>query len=203
MITIGVLGDSHIPYRLPDLPEGIDEILQDVDILLHTGDVCRTWVLRKLESLAPVLAVRGNNDYFFPRLPLSLDLSFNGVPVVLTHSHGGFLGNLYERVRYFTRGYTYQDHYARVIGTHLQARVIVFGHTHLPVCEVRGSTLLFNPGSLGPAYFPKGSGPKIGRIFIDHDIIRGEVIELADRQIISRVELETNPGMTEGTKPDD
>jgi len=131
-----------------------------------------------------VIAVRGNKDFFFPRLPLQVDLLINQVPVTLTHSHGGILGYLYQWFLYFTRGYTHQFHHSRILKEHKNSRVIVFGHTHLPVCQWHGETFLFNPGSLGPSYLPKSTGPKVGRLFFKDGKVTGEIINVDTGMVI-------------------
>lgn len=58
MTTIGVLSDTH-----GRLPLGAYEALAASDFIVHAGDICDPTILRELKTLAPVYAVRGNNDF--------------------------------------------------------------------------------------------------------------------------------------------
>ena len=55
--VIGVVSDTHGLLR----PEALRR-LRGVDRIVHAGDVGTPEVLRALEAIAPVTAVRGNND---------------------------------------------------------------------------------------------------------------------------------------------
>ncbi|MCA9469258.1 MAG: metallophosphoesterase family protein, partial [Nitrospira sp.] len=65
---IGVISDTHGLVR----PE-VFEVFQGVEVILHAGDIGHEEVLRTLETIAPVVAVRGNNDRqtWADSLPLS------------------------------------------------------------------------------------------------------------------------------------
>ena len=56
-MNVGVISDTHGLLR----PEAV-EALRGSDLILHAGDVGSPEVLEALEELAPVAAVRGNND---------------------------------------------------------------------------------------------------------------------------------------------
>src|SRR5882724_1921325 len=56
--VIGVISDTHGLVR----PEAIEALRGVVDLILHAGDVCSSEVLETLKGIAPVVAVRGNND---------------------------------------------------------------------------------------------------------------------------------------------
>ena len=74
-------------------------------------------------------AVRGNNDI---ALDLSdrLEFALDGVPIALVHDSGAKEGRRARLRRWFP-----------------SARVVVFGHSHIPWCEDDGDLLLLNPGS--------------------------------------------------------
>jgi len=55
--VIGVISDTHGLLR----PEAV-EALRGVELILHAGDVGSPEVLDALKGIAPVVAVRGNND---------------------------------------------------------------------------------------------------------------------------------------------
>jgi putative phosphoesterase len=55
---IGVISDTHDLLR----PEAL-RALDGSDLILHAGDICGPEVLQALREIAPVIAVRGNNDH--------------------------------------------------------------------------------------------------------------------------------------------
>ncbi|HRU95624.1 MAG TPA: metallophosphoesterase family protein, partial [Anaerolineae bacterium] len=59
-MRIGLLADTHVPYRMAEIPARVVSSLRGVEVILHAGDVDEPWALAPLEALAPVLAVRGN-----------------------------------------------------------------------------------------------------------------------------------------------
>jgi uncharacterized protein len=83
--------------------------------------------LRQIEAFGPVYAVRGNNDL---NLPERLELTFEGICVGVIHDSGSATGRA-----------------ARMRKKFPQARIVVFGHSHIPWNSDDGSLLLFNPGS--------------------------------------------------------
>jgi putative phosphoesterase len=54
---IGLISDTHNVVR----PEALQH-LAGCDAIIHAGDICEQEVLDALERIAPVTAVRGNND---------------------------------------------------------------------------------------------------------------------------------------------
>ena len=56
-LLVGILSDTHGFFH-PALPE----YLQDVDLILHAGDVGDISILDRLEAIAPTRAVWGNID---------------------------------------------------------------------------------------------------------------------------------------------
>ncbi|MEM7479870.1 MAG: metallophosphoesterase family protein [Acidobacteriota bacterium] len=126
-MKIGVLSDTHGLLR-PEVPE----LLAGCDQILHAGDIGEAEILERLRQIAPVAAVRGNND----RGP-----AWASLPDVLT---GEFDGLAYRMVH---RRQDVEEVWTR------SARLIVFGHSHRPEMEWRGSCLLLNPGACGRRRF--------------------------------------------------
>jgi len=60
---VGVVSDTHCPEFLERLPSSIAELLADVDLILHAGDVGSTDTLAELGRIAPVEAIRGDHDH--------------------------------------------------------------------------------------------------------------------------------------------
>ena len=77
----GIISDTHDLLRTE-----VIEVLRDCDMILHGGDISSPGILKKLEELAPVKAVRGNNDKEWAEgMPLSLDFEMGGLRVFMTH----------------------------------------------------------------------------------------------------------------------
>ena len=137
---LGVISDTHGLLR----PEAVDA-LGGSDMIVHAGDVGSPEVLRGLEEIAPVVAVRGNND----REPWAKDLSLSeafelgGASIYVLHDVNEL--DLDPRVAGFS--------------------VVIAGHSHQPRCEERDGVLFFNPGSAGPRRFRLPIS--VGRIVID------------------------------------
>ena len=129
-MKIGILSDTHDLLR----PE-VADALQGCNYILHGGDISSQRVLDRLEQIAPVKVVRGNNDKeWAEHLPLFLDFELGGLRICMTHKKKDLPGDLsaYD--------------------------LAIYGHSHQyasdwlePVGNRR--TLLFNPGSCGPRRF--------------------------------------------------
>ncbi|HEY4688291.1 MAG TPA: YfcE family phosphodiesterase [Anaerolineae bacterium] len=180
MPTIGIITDTHIPQRLPRLPDGIGVAFRGVELILHAGDVNKRCVLDDLNRIAPTLAVAGNADLFGSGLPARRIVQVGGRRIGLTHGHGSWPRYLWRKiVDALAREYD-TDFYARAALAEFQGdRVdaVVFGHTHRP-CQIRlNGVLMFNPGPVAPAYYTT-RGPQVGLLHIDARGVRAEVIEL-------------------------
>jgi putative phosphoesterase len=149
-ITLGVIGDTHVPDRARQLHPLILPTFKQakVQAILHAGDVSTMGVLAQLDDIAPVHAVRGNRDWVALRqLPYKLVLYFYGMEIGLTHGHGGVRHYLLKRIEYLFRGYQLEMFLPDVRATFPEARVIVFGHTHRPLQLWVDGQFIFNPGS--------------------------------------------------------
>ncbi len=112
-LKIAVVSDTHIPARLQTLPGIVYEHCSDVDLILHSGDLEDVSVLRDLERLAPVKAVKGNMDRL--DLPLFLNLKLKSKTICISHGSG-----------------TYHDVRLRLYKKFIQLKpdIIIHGHTH-------------------------------------------------------------------------
>ena len=126
----GIISDTHDLLRTE-----VIEVLRDCDMILHGGDISSPGILKKLEELAPVKAVRGNNDKEWAEgMPLSLDFEMGGLRVFMTH-----------KKKDIPKDVSAYD-------------LVVYGHSHQYaeawVDSPTGKrTLLLNPGSCGPRWF--------------------------------------------------
>jgi putative phosphoesterase len=128
MLRIGLVSDTHGLLR----PEVLS-FLRGSDHILHAGDICTADILEQLALLAPVTAVRGNNDRgtWADRLAASEIVHFEDVWVHMLHDLG--------------------DLDIDLAGAGIQ--VLVCGHSHRPRVEERDGVLRVNPGSAGPRRF--------------------------------------------------
>lgn len=133
--VIGVLGDTHLlrgDARLRLAPV-LDLFRRaTVDLILHTGDTGALAQLRVLEEVAPVAAVRGNADPVetLDALPDRVLIHAGTQTILLLHGHQG-------KTAVTTARRAASD----------EIDLVVFGHSHQPLIDREGETLLFNPGS--------------------------------------------------------
>jgi len=134
-VLVGLVSDTHGLFdpKLADLFAGCDAIL-------HAGDVVKSAVLAALEGIAPVTAVRGNNDEgpAFAHLPETALVSVGPLTVLVVHDLGAR-----ERPK----------PPAGAILTRRRPEIVVHGHSHRPGTALVGGTLFVNPGSAGPRRF--------------------------------------------------
>jgi putative phosphoesterase len=107
--------------------------LDGVDRILHAGDICGRDVLDELATVAPVTAVRGNNDRgaWARSIEATAAVHVGGVSIYMLHD----LGEL--------------DLDPAAAGF----RVVVSGHSHRPAIRETDGVLFVNPGSAGPRRF--------------------------------------------------
>jgi hypothetical protein len=127
-MKIGVVSDTHGLLR-PEVAAALD----GVERILHLGDVGKAQILKDLEKIAPVTAVRGNVD------------------------REGVCGKLPEtEVVLVADRYVYMLHDLSTL--HLDPAAgkfaaVLFGHSHVPNFYRKKGVLYFNPGSCGPRRF--------------------------------------------------
>ena len=163
-LVVGVLSDTHLPYRLASLPPAILHIFHGVDLILHAGDVDESAFLAPLREIAPIYAVRGNihlGDFSSggKELPNEVELTLRGYKIVVTHGHRpGLIGWLLKVPEIILSDYLSKLWYnplnnqiaKRLHKRYPDADVVIFGHTHAPYARRVGKTLFFNPGGVAP-----------------------------------------------------
>jgi len=152
--ALGVIADTHGLLR----PEAV-VALQGVDAIVHAGDIGASDVLDRLGEIAPVTAVRGNNDRgaWAERLPSTEVLEIGGVRLYVLHN-------------------------ARELDLDPRAAgfgAVISGHSHQPLREERDGVLFFNPGSAGPRRFKLPVA--VGRLTVEDGRVRGRILELSCR----------------------
>jgi|SRR6476659_2929473 len=126
MMQVGVVSDTHGLLR----PQVIDAF-NGVDMILHAGDIGDPEVLESLMAVAPVFAVRGNNDReeWAKEIPETRIVSIGDIRLYMIH-------DVKEMGRSPSR-----------------CQAVVAGHSHRPSIEKREGILFLNPGSAGPRRF--------------------------------------------------
>jgi putative phosphoesterase len=190
-VRIGVLSDTHIPHRLPQLPPTVVETFADaaVDLILHAGDVDDPRCLEPLGRVAPVIAVRGNvHLQDFSRggaeLPSHVALTCCGRCLVVVHGHRpglvGFLGRTVAvaalKADVLTRE-RINGHIARRLRRRFTwADVVVFGHTHEAFETWLGGTFFLNPGAVVPE---KDLVPSVAILTLGCETLESRIVSLS------------------------
>jgi putative phosphoesterase len=125
---IGLISDTHGLLR----PEAL-AALKGVELIVHAGDIGKPEVLDRLQAIAPLAAIKGNNDTapWARRIPEILDLHVKDRILRVIHNVRDSESNL------------------RAAGID----VVISGHSHKPSVQTRDNVLFVNPGSAGPRRF--------------------------------------------------
>ena len=178
IMRIGLVSDTHIPRDAKRLPPHVKEAFKGVDLILHAGDIYIPSVLDELETIAPVLAARGNGDCDFPedhRLKDCHIVDADGFRIGLTHAT-----ILTELPRRHIDGVL-----KREFGGHVD--VIVYGDTHVAAIEKYEGVLLINPGS---PTLPKGRF-ELGTVALletNKGKIKARIVQLGEFQVLFQKE---------------
>jgi putative phosphoesterase len=127
-MKVGLISDTHGLMRAEAL-----QALAGSDFIIHAGDIGDQAVIERLGEIAPVTAVRGNNDTdaWAAQIPETNVLDAKGVRFFVLHS--------------------VKDLDVDPAEAGFQA--VVSGHSHRPEIHVREGVLFINPGSAGPRRF--------------------------------------------------
>jgi putative phosphoesterase len=148
--------------------------LEGADHIVHGGDIGGPQILASLAELAPVTAVRGNNDTgpWAEGLAEVAVVRLAGLAVGIVHA----LPPLKARPGLADRALE------RALGA---VRIIIHGHSHQPRIAERGAVLAVNPGSAGPRRFQLPIAA--GELLIEGDALRVRLVDLARRPVGSCV----------------
>jgi putative phosphoesterase len=151
-VRVGLISDTHALLR----PEAVD-FLRGSDLIVHGGDICDPAILTALAAIAPLVAVRGNND------------------------HGAWAEQLRESELFQVGGaFVYAIHDVAAIDIDPRAagvQVVVSGHSHRPSVRRDDGVLYVNPGSAGPRRFKLPIS--VGELTIDGASVAARTVELA------------------------
>jgi len=148
---IGVISDTHGLVR----PQAL-AALAGAERIIHAGDIGRLAVLTALEAIAPVVAVRGNNDQeaWATAIPETVIVKVDGIQLYVLHdvntldfdpATAGFSG-------------------------------VICGHSHRPRLEQQAGVWFINPGSAGPRRFTLPV--TVARLYVHGGRLTAELVEL-------------------------
>jgi hypothetical protein len=148
---IGVISDTHGLVR----PEAM-AALRGADLVIHAGDIGKPEVLEALTALAPVVAVRGNNDTgaWAAALPETAVVDSGSLRLYVLHD-------------------------VKTLALDPAAAgfaAVICGHSHRPRLEQRQGVLFVNPGSAGPRRFKLPVA--VARLYVQGEGLTAELIEL-------------------------
>jgi putative phosphoesterase len=150
-LRVGILSDTHGLLR----PEA-RTFLVGCDYIVHGGDIGSAAILDTLSAIAPLTAVRGNNDTgtWARRLRETELIRLGCVFAYVIHDIASLDIDLKAA----------------------QLRVVVSGHSHVPKIQERDGVLFVNPGSCGPRRFRLPIS--VGEILISGTEVRARTVEL-------------------------
>ncbi|MCH8040007.1 MAG: metallophosphoesterase family protein [Nitrospinae bacterium] len=149
---MGVISDTHGLLR----PEALTA-LKGSYVIIHAGDIGKPEVLEELQRIAPVVAVRGNNDKgpWAETLPSTKIITVGGVSLYVLH-------NLKELDLDLAKA---------------NIKAVISGHSHKPFFQEQHGVMYLNPGSAGPRRFTLPV--TVGRIHIHSTGLKPELVDLA------------------------
>lgn len=147
---IGLISDTHGLLR----PQA-QAALQGAELIIHAGDIGKPEVLDGLREIAPVMAIRGNNDRgaWAKSLPDILTLRSGKMLLHVIHNIGD-MGMSHAR----------------------PSNAVISGHSHKPCVKECDGVLFVNPGSAGPRRFKLPVA--VGKLRITIESIQAEIVEL-------------------------
>ena len=153
MPRIGLISDTHSLLRLE-----AKAFLRGCDAIVHGGDIGHAGILEELATLAPVTAVRGNNDSgaWAAHIRDTELVELCGLHVYALHD----LAQL------------------DIDAAAAKVRVVVSGHSHKPRIETHDGVLYINPGSAGPRRFTLPIAA--GELIIRHGTLSARIVDLQD-----------------------
>lgn len=149
--VVGVISDTHGLLR----PQAV-AALAGVDVIVHAGDIGAADVLAELARIAPVTAVRGNNDRgaWAAAIPETATLDVGGARLYVLHDR----------------------HELAIDPRAAGVAVVIAGHSHRPALEERDGVLFVNPGSAGPRRFTLPVAT--ARLRVERGAVSGEIVLL-------------------------
>jgi putative phosphoesterase len=178
-LTIGVIADTHIyAHGRREVPAPVLDLFKraGTGLIVHLGDVNSAYVLEELATIAPLLAVVGNNDDDELQDALPARIRFT----VGKHRFGAIHGDGGRSAREVVT--------ATFAG---KADIALFGHSHIPMLDkVKGTTIL-NPGSATDRRWHQHFGVAI--VHVTEALIDPELILYADPAHLVNITFDDDP----------
>ena len=151
VVIVGVISDTHGLLR----PEALFA-LRGSDYIIHAGDIGDPDILTRLGELAPVTAIRGNVDReaWAQKIPKTNVLEAGGISIYILHNRNEL--DLKPEAGGFA--------------------VVIYGHSHVAMQEMKSGVLYFNPGSAGPRRFRLPVS--VGRLTVKGGKVSAEIVEV-------------------------
>jgi putative phosphoesterase len=151
-MRVGLVSDTHGLLR----PQAL-AALQGCVHIVHGGDIGGAAILQQLAAIAPVTAVRGNNDAgdWADAIRETEVIEIGGLRIYAIHDLKQFA---------LAPGAGPVD-------------VVVSGHSHRPKIEEKGGVLYVNPGSAGPRRFKLPVS--VAELVIENGKASARIVELA------------------------
>jgi uncharacterized protein len=152
-LRVALLSDTHGLMRAEARAFAVG-----CDYIIHGGDIGSPQILDELATMAPLIAVRGNNDrqVWAAHLPETEMIRVGGAFVYVIHD----LSQL--DIEPYAAG----------------VQVIVSGHSHKPLVEKRDGILYVNPGSCGPRRFKLPIS--VGELIVEGTQVSARIVELTE-----------------------
>jgi len=162
--SVGLISDTHIPVRAKSIPKEVFKIFENVDFIVHAGDLVELSVIDELEQLAPVLAVCGNMDgpEIRGKLPRLNSVKIFDWKIGVMHDPGALFGMGKMREIVEQNGFD----------------VLVYGHTHNSSIKWEGEILFINPGSPTNPIPPFIIKPSVALLRVTKEKITPEIIQV-------------------------
>lgn len=123
MKKIAIISDTHNV-----LSEKVISKIVGCDLIIHAGDITSSNILKKLETIATTISVKGNNDFQLD-LPLSNVILVEDIKLYITHRYCDVPQNLKD------------------------ITIVIFGHSHRYECYQKEGIQYLNPGGCGRRRF--------------------------------------------------
>jgi putative phosphoesterase len=162
--TIGIISDTHVPDRAKKIPEKVFQTFENVDFIVHAGDLVEFSVIEELKRLAPVFAVSGNMDRpeIRGKLPRLDFLKVFDWKIGVTHNPGALFGR--GRMRAIARTNRFD--------------ALVYGHTHGPNVKWEERILFINPGSPTDPTPPFLTKPTVALLRVTKERITPQIVRI-------------------------
>jgi hypothetical protein len=146
-----VISDTHNLLRVQAVAA-----LENSDLIVHAGDICKPEILDELGKIAPLIAVKGNNDkgLWSDELPVFKSFESCGIFIYVIH-------DIKE---------------LKLYPAPPETKLIVYGHSHKPSITERDGVIFLNPGSAGARRF--NLPVSVALLKLIGGEIKGEIISL-------------------------